>query len=183
MFKWQNYGVIHISKVTALMAAHEPTLHLLCGKIAAGKSTLAQELAADPQTVLISEDAWLAALFAEQMTSGADYLRCSTKLQQAMTPHVKALLAAGVSVVLDFPANTVEQRAWMRAMVAETAAAHQLHVLDLPDEVCLARLHARNASGTHPFAVTDAQFHRFSKHFAPPGPEEGFHMVVHRAAD
>jgi predicted kinase len=35
-------------------------LHLLCGLIASGKSTLAQQLASRPLTVLISEDAWLA---------------------------------------------------------------------------------------------------------------------------
>ncbi len=161
------------------MAARGPTLHLLCGKIAAGKSTLARELAANPQTVLISEDVWLAALFADQLTTGVDYLRCSKKLQQAMTPHVVALLAAGISVVLDFPANTTEQRVWMRALIAQTATAHQLHVLDLPDEVCLTRLHARNASGTHPFEVSDAQFRSFTKRFAPPTPEEGFCLVVH----
>lgn len=38
------------------------TLHLLCGKIGAGKSTLSQQLAANPRHVLISEDAWLATL-------------------------------------------------------------------------------------------------------------------------
>jgi predicted kinase len=32
------------------------TLHMLCGKIAAGKSTLARQLADVPFTVLLSED-------------------------------------------------------------------------------------------------------------------------------
>ena len=36
-----------------------PTLHLVCGKIAAGKSTLANRLANAPATVLISEDYWM----------------------------------------------------------------------------------------------------------------------------
>jgi predicted kinase len=35
--------------------AHAPTLYLLCGKIAAGKSTLARRLAARPATLLISK--------------------------------------------------------------------------------------------------------------------------------
>ena len=39
------------------------TLHLLCGKIASGKSTLAKELATQPSTVIIGEDDWLAHLF------------------------------------------------------------------------------------------------------------------------
>lgn len=156
-----------------------PTLHMLCGKIAAGKSTLSSGLAGQDRTVLIAEDDWLNALFAEEMATAADYVRCAAKLRQAMGPHVAALLNAGVSVVLDFPANTVENRAWMRDILQATSAAHQLHVLDVPDEVCLARLRARNAQGDHPFAATEAQFRQFSKHYVPPSPEEGFNVVLH----
>lgn len=156
-----------------------PVLHMLCGKIAAGKSTLAATLARAPGTVLISEDDWLKALFADEMTTGADYLRCSARLQTAMAPHVAAVLRAGVSVVLDFPANTVAQRRWMRGVVDESGAAHLLHLLDVPDDVCLDRLRARNADGNHPFAATEAQFRRFSKHFVAPMPEEGFTILRH----
>lgn len=161
------------------MSHEHPTLHLLCGKIASGKSTLAARLAARPATVLVTEDAWLDALFADDLRTLADYVRCSSNLRRAMEPHVAALLDAGVSVVLDFPANTVAQRGWMKAILARTGAAHQLHVLDVPDEVCLARLRVRNAAGDHPFAVTEVQFHRVSSHFAAPALDEGFNLVVH----
>ena len=157
----------------------EPILHLLCGKIASGKSTLAARLSDRPLTVLISEDAWLSALFADQMSTGDDYLHYATRLRKIMTPHVSALLRAGMSVVLDFPANTVAQRRWMRQIVQDTGVAHQMHVLDLPDDVCLARLRARNAQGAHQFAVTEAQFRQFAKHFTAPTKDEGFNVVLH----
>jgi predicted kinase len=35
------------------------TLHLVCGKIAAGKSALSARLAEPPGTVLIRENSWL----------------------------------------------------------------------------------------------------------------------------
>lgn len=157
------------------------TLHMLCGKIAAGKSTLAARLGAAPGTVTLSEDAWLAGLYADQMATGADYVRCAERLRGVMGPHVADLLSAGVSVVLDFPANTAGARAWMRGILTGSGAAHWLHLLDVPDEVCLARLRARNASGAHPFAVSEAQFHRFTAHFEPPMPEEGFVIERHGA--
>ncbi|WP_300434222.1 ATP-binding protein [uncultured Mameliella sp.] len=163
------------------MSPEYPTLHVMCGKIAAGKSTLANRLAGPKGAVLITEDAWLGALFADQMATPRDYVRCTGKLRAVMGPHVAALLRAGVSVVLDFAANTVEQRAWVRGILEETGAAHQLHLLAPPDEVCLERLRRRNASGTHPFVVTDEQFHQFSRHFVPPGPDEGFNVVTHDA--
>ena len=44
-----------------------PTVYRLCGKIAAGKSTLARQLAARPATLLISEDHWTSTLFADDL--------------------------------------------------------------------------------------------------------------------
>jgi len=156
-----------------------PTLRLLCGKIASGKSTLASKLAEAEFTVLISQDDWLSALFSDQMTTGADYLRCSEKLESIMGLHITSLLNAGTSVVLDFPANTVAQRAWMRRIIETTGAAHELHLLEVPDDICLSRLRERNAQGDHAFATTQEQFHQFSKHFVAPAQNEGFLIVTH----
>lgn len=161
------------------MAPEPPTLHIMCGKIAAGKSTLAANLARAGNTVLIAEDVWLNALFSDQMSTGADYVRCSAKLRAVMGPHVASLLRAGVSVVLDFPANTVDTRTWMRGILQATGATHQLHVLSTPDDLCLARLRQRNADGAHPFSVTEEQFRRFSEYYVPPTPDEGFTLVWH----
>ena len=66
------------------MAPTSPKLHLVCGKIAAGKSTLTAKLSESQRTVLIAEDAWLAALFSEEMASVADYVRHSAKLRRIM---------------------------------------------------------------------------------------------------
>lgn len=161
------------------MPDSSPTLHLICGKIAAGKSTLAARLAGAPRTVLIAEDGWLKVLFADELVSLPDYARCSTKLRWIMAPHVGALLNSGISVVLDFPANTFEQRSWMRRILEGTTASHQLHLLDVSDEVCLARLRNRNHQGDHPFTVTEAQFRQFSSHFTPPTQAEAFNVVRH----
>lgn len=158
-------------------------LHLVCGKIASGKSTLTTKLGNMPATVVVAEDDWLAALYSDELSSVSDYVRCSTRLQKIMGPHVASLLKAGVSVVLDFPANTIASRMWMRGIVEATKAAHELHFLDVPDEVCKARLRVRNASGEHPFAVTDEQYQKISNHFVAPTPEEGFNIVRHRLDD
>ncbi len=102
-------------------AARPATLHMVCGKIGSGKSTLARQLAAQPGTVLVSEDSWLAGLYPGEMQSVADYVRCSARLKGLMGAHVQALLDAGVSVVLDFPANTLEGRGWARSVFESTA--------------------------------------------------------------
>jgi len=163
------------------MTRNSPTLYLLCGKIAAGKSTLARQLAARPATLLISEDHWTSTLFAGDLKTIDDYGRLSARLRAAMAPHIVDILRQGLSVVLDFQANTVRVRSWMRSLIAEAGVAHELHVLDVPDEVCRQRLRARNAGGEHQFQVSDAEYEQFTAHFAPPGAEEGFNVIVHKA--
>lgn len=153
------------------------TLHMICGKMASGKSTLTAELAQAPGTVVISEDFWLARLFGPEMHEVADYIRCSRRLREPMTPHIQDLLRAGVSVVLDFPANTVPTRAWMRTLFEGAGADHRLHVIDVSDEICKARLRARNAEGLHDFAATEAQFDAITSYFVLPSEDEGFTVV------
>src|SRR6202035_2062061 len=109
------------------------------GKIAAGKSTLSAKLAQAERTLDISEDHWIEQLYGPELKTLADYFERCERLRAALAPHVVGLLRAGVSVVLDFHANTVRSRRWMRALFEEAGASHQLHFLDVPD--------ARSAAG------------------------------------
>ena len=161
-------------------SARLSTLYLLCGKIAAGKSTLARRLAARPATLLITEDHWTSNLFSDDLRTIDDYARYSARLRAAMGPHVVDILRQGLSIVLDFPANTVSNRNWMRSLIARANVAHELHLLDVPDTICKQRLRERNAGAQHPFQVSEADYDLFTSYFVPPGPNEGFNVVVHR---
>jgi predicted kinase len=159
--------------------ADAPTLYFLCGKIAAGKSTLARRLAARPATLLISEDHWTSSLFSGDLKTIEDYGRCSQRLRAAMTPHLVDILRQGLSIVLDFPANTVSNRDWMRSLMTQAQVAHELHLLDVPDTICKQRLRERNAAGEHAFQVSEADYDLFTSYFVPPEPGEGFNVVIH----
>jgi predicted kinase len=160
-------------------SAHPPTLYLLCGKIAAGKSTLARRLAARPATLLIGQDHWLSNLFPAENTTIEDFARLSARLRAAMGPHVADILRQHLSVVLDFPANTVSHRQWMRSLITQTNVAHELHLLDVPDTICKQRLRQRNAHGEHAYQVSEATYDLFTSYFVPPGADEGFNVIVH----
>ena len=154
-----------------------PVLHMVCGKIGAGKSTLTRRLAAQPKTVLICEDDWLARLYPNQIRALVDYVRCAGRLREVMAGHIEALLLTGTSVVLDFPSNTPSTRSWARGIFQKAGASHLLHYLDIPDEICKARLRARNLSGEHPFETTDAEFDQITSHFVEPAAQEGFNLI------
>lgn len=100
------------------------------GKMAAGKSTLARELAVRENAVLFVEDDFLAALFPGEITDIQGFLKSSSRMKNALTPHVCALLSKGISVVLDFPGNTRAQRMWFRELIERANVEHELHIVD-----------------------------------------------------
>ncbi|WP_323145977.1 ATP-binding protein [Pseudomonas marginalis] len=157
-----------------------PTLHLLCGKIASGKSTLAKTLVAEHAAILLSEDTWLAQLYPGEILSIADYLRCAQRIRGVLGPLVINLLESGVNVVLDFPANTLANREWLLGLAQAAKVPHRLHYLELDDATCRARLHARNARADHDFAATDTEFDLITRHFCVPSEAEGLVIEVHR---
>jgi predicted kinase len=61
------------------MIMQPTTLHLICGRIAAGKSTLARQLAARPGTLLIVMDDWMSILFPIENRTIEDFAVLSTR--------------------------------------------------------------------------------------------------------
>jgi predicted kinase len=158
-------------------------LIFLCGKMAAGKSTLARALALQENAVLLVQDEFLDHLFPGEITDIPDFVRCSSRLRNALGPHVCALLSKGVSVVLDFPGNTRVQRAWFRELFERASAGHELHFVDASDAVCRSQLKERSKdlpAGT-PW-TTDAEFEAVTAYFQPPSDDEGFNVVRHERA-
>jgi predicted kinase len=150
------------------------------GKMAAGKSTLARELARRENAVLFNQDEMLDALFPGLVVNVASYIEYAGRINKMLAPHVVSILTKGVNVVLDFPANTVNQRAWFRSIIDRSGAGHELHFLDTPDDICKAQLKARSAHlppGTK--WTTEADFELIASHFRAPGHDEGFNVVMH----
>ncbi len=91
-------------------------LLFLCGKMAAGKSTLASDLALRENAILLVQDEFLDRLYPGEIRDIPDYVKYSARLRTALTPLIHSLLLAGVPVVLDFPGNTKAQRGWFREL-------------------------------------------------------------------
>lgn len=158
-------------------------LIFLCGKMAAGKSTLARDLAERENAVLLVQDQLLDGLYPGEITDIQGYAKRSSRLNTTLEPHVCALLAKGISVVLDFPGNTKAQRAWFRGMFERANAAHELHFVDASDALCKRQL--RDRSRDLPAGsswTTDAEFDAVTAYFQPPLEEEGFNVVRHERA-
>jgi predicted kinase len=157
------------------------TLHLLCGKAGAGKTTLAIALATEHRAVLIAEDIWLVRLYGP-MKSFDDYRTYSQRVKTVVGPLVTDLLGLGQSVVLDYPANTKSSRLWLRSLFDSAGAHHLLHYLATPDEVCLKRIAQRNIERPEgSYHLTRDDFDYVSSFFETPKDDEGFKIEMHAA--
>lgn len=158
-------------------------LFFLCGKMAAGKSTLARDLAEREDAVLLVQDELLDHLYPNEITDIAAFIKCSSRLKHALEPHIAALLSKGISVVLDFPANTREQRAWFRGIFERANVDHELHFVDASDALCKSQLKSRSKNLPPESAwTTDAEFEAITAYFQPPSEDEGFNVVRHERA-
>jgi AAA domain len=152
------------------METNRPTtLYLICGKIAAGKSTLARRLATRPATLLISMDDWMSNLFPTENRTIEDFTLLSARLRTAMGPHVVCSISRQHCALarLDAIADSRGQRR------ARTSCPR------CSDVICKERLRQRNESGEHRYRVDEATYDQFMSYFVLPMPDEGFNIVVH----
>ncbi|MFV2056201.1 MAG: AAA family ATPase [Thiohalomonadales bacterium] len=68
------------------------------------------------------------------MTDIPRYIKYSGRLKNVLSEHIQSLLSHGVSVVLDFPGNTINQRSWFRAIYEQVNVSHVLHFVDVSDD-------------------------------------------------
>jgi predicted kinase len=160
---------------------HDARFHFFCGKMAAGKSTLAKKLAQQTQSVLLSEDVWLQHLYKQEITDISSYVHYSSRLKNMIKGHVLDLLSLGMTVILDFPANTLQQRQWFREIYQTANVSHALHYVVKNDAECKKQLQMRSrdlAQGA-PF-TTAKEFDAITQYFQEPADEEGFNIIRYR---
>lgn len=155
------------------------TLIFLCGKMGAGKSTHSKTIASERNAVLISEDTWLDSFYPNQISTFESYLKFSSQMKPLIKSHVASILKAGASVVMDFPANTLNQRLWFKGLISEAGCAHELVYLKASDALCIAQIAQRRIEQPARATFdTEAMFHHVTKYFQEPSQSEGFNTIV-----
>lgn len=157
-------------------------LIFFCGKMAAGKSTLARSLTAKEGGVLLVQDDLLGSLYPGEFVDFTAFITYSARLRTTLAPHVVSLLSLGMKVVLDFPGNTRTSRLWFRELFEGAEANHELHYIAASDELCKRQLRQRSlelklAPGTK--WTTDADFDEVTSYFEPPAADEQFNVLRH----
>ena len=141
---------------------------------------MANKLRSEHKAVLLSEDEWLSKIYPDEISTIDDYIKYSARLRPLLKAHIQNLLLAGVSIVLDFPANTKRLRAWFKEIYAEHELPHQLHYIEASNDLCLRQLLKRNEGKPKGTAFTsEEEFYAINRFFEAPMEEEGFNIRVY----
>ena len=149
------------------------TLIFFCGKMGAGKSTLARKIAEEKGAVLISEDDLLSKLYADKITSVKDCKYYSDKLKPVVSDTTQQILTKSINVVLDFPANTEIQRQQLCSISDTVNSMHTCYFVDRSDEACIKQLLKRGNTKTD----TVEMFQAITKYFVEPTESENVNVV------
>ena len=120
-----------------------PTLHLLCGMAGAGKTTLAKRIEAETGAVRLSPDEWLLELMADP-GDRAEMDRMRPSVEALQWQVAARLLDKGLDVVLENGFWQRDERRGRREEGQQLGARVVLHFLDVPKDILLARIEARN---------------------------------------
>jgi predicted kinase len=118
----------------------EARLILTCGLPAAGKTTLARQLAADRRAVRLTKDDWLWAL---GTTPWDEPTR--ERVEHELWRLAQEILRLDLSVVLDFGLWARIERDELRSAARDLGVGVELHFLDVPPDELWQRIDARNS--------------------------------------
>ena len=150
------------------MRAEAPTLFLLVGLPAAGKTTRARELERQHGALRLSPDEWMIPLFGESDPDGKRDV-----LEGRLIATSLRLLELGVSVVLDFGFWGRDERSSLRSLARSVGASSVIVYLPVDDVVQRQRVGERyGATPEQTFPITAADLAGYRTLFEVPRPDE-----------
>lgn len=157
----------------------QPTVHVMCGLVAAGKTTLARQLARDLPALRLSRDEWMLRLYglAHDHPVYVAKLPPCTDLMWSLAVDV---LNLGSSVVLDWNHWSRDRRAEARRRSHASGCEIVVHFLDVPIETAVERATTRmEAAMPNAHRIDSVGVRHFATIFEAPTADEGLTVIRH----
>ncbi len=121
-----------------------PTLYLLHGFIASGKTTYAKRLESEVNAIRFTADQWVVHFYGVN-PDVKDFSICDDTVKTMIWSLAEKLLKKNVSVILDYGFWSRKDRDEYRSRAKELGVNCEIHTFLLEDEVALSRLLKRTS--------------------------------------
>ncbi|MCL2812386.1 MAG: ATP-binding protein [Clostridia bacterium] len=149
-----------------------PTLHMMSGLPCSGKTTLAHQLAAETNALVLTTDAWHLRLFGNDLGQEC-HMPNHRKVEALLWEVAERVLALGNNVVLDFGFWHREDRDNYRQKAQALGVPYKLHYMDVPHAELRRRLLERNANPPEGvFLIPVEMMELYLSHFEVPTADE-----------
>ena len=151
------------------------TVHMICGPLGSGKTTLARRLEEENAAIRFTHDEWMALLYGQDPPGDRFpeyFLRIST-LINSIWPKC---LELGLDIILDLNYWRRSQRDEARGIVAARGGTAILYWLDCSKTAASERIQKRNADAGALF-IAPATFELLWPQFEPPGTDEAPRII------
>jgi predicted kinase len=159
-----------------------PTLHLISGLPASGKTTYSLELAERVSGVLFCLDRWLITVFGKYSLAEVgqeEHTRRVLACRELIWEGASQLLKRSVDVILDDGFFYREHRMMHVGFANGVGAQTRIHHIDTPLDVVRERLARRNADlPRYNFHIDPATLEGFLDMFEPPSNDEGAEVIT-----
>jgi predicted kinase len=153
---------------TAAGADRRPTMFVMVGLPASGKTSRARELASAWRALRLTPDEWMIPLFGQEQPEGKRNV-----LEGRLIWLALSALRIGVDVVLDFGVWGKDERSALRALAASVGATSELVYLPVDEEEQWRRVQVHPPTDTATrFEMTKADLERWRQIFQPPDAAE-----------
>jgi predicted kinase len=155
------------------MRKNKTKLHIICGFVGSGKTTLAKKLEKQYGAIRFSTDEWMIELFNFNGSFGKKYKDSKKRCKEFIWKLSKKILLSGRDVVLDFGFWSRKERALFVKRARLIGAEPILYFLDVPIEQLRRRVNFRNKKlDTKTFNITEKWFNKWLPLFESPEPTE-----------
>ncbi len=154
-------------------------IHMVCGYMGFGKTTLAKRLAKRLPAVRLTHDEFMRDLFGRNLPD-AEFRKYMRPVADLMWKLCGEICRAGGNAVMDMGFWSKEDRCLAYAKASELADRVFFDVVECDMATAKRRVLARTENDAEALAVDEACFDKFVSRFEIPESGEGLPMVFHK---
>ncbi len=155
------------------------TLHLLCGYMGFGKSTIARKLALQYNAVILNDDEFMRELFGRNLPE-PQFRQSHKKVSEFTWKLAERILQTGTNVILDRGFWSKQSRAYAVQRARYFCDSILFHQIECDMQTAKNRVLLRTQSDPSALEINENTFDLFSSRYEPISPEEQLDVIYYK---